>query len=125
VLTWDQSLATGEGLLSSQTQTERPRTVPGPAGYGLAIACVDGWVGHTGDISGYDTAAFYDTNSATSAIVETNSDVPSGNWQVEQTLTDEPGEAVSGAPATRMFVPCPLPWAHGLPACPNDLRSPQ
>lgn len=104
MLTWDQSLATGKGLLSSQTQTERLRSVPGPAGYGLGIACVDGWVGHTGDISGYNTAAFYDTNSATSVIVETNSDVPSGNCQVEQTLTDDPGEAVCGAPAVRMFV---------------------
>lgn len=104
VLTWDQALATGKGLLSSQSQTERLRSFPGPGGYGLAIACVDGWVGHTGDISGCNTAAFYDTNSGTSVIVETNSDVPSGNCKVEQTLADDPGDAVCGAPAVRMFV---------------------
>jgi D-alanyl-D-alanine carboxypeptidase len=104
MLTWVDALATGQGLLTPKDQAERLRSLPGPAGYGLGFACANGWVGHTGDIPGYNTAAFYDTNSATSVIVTANSDIVSGNCPVSPTLTDDPRQGDCAAPATRIFV---------------------
>ena len=48
------------------------------------MGCVDGWVGHTGELPGYNTSVFYDTTTDTTVIVQTNSDIPSGDCPEEQ-----------------------------------------
>jgi D-alanyl-D-alanine carboxypeptidase len=104
LLTYDRALGTGQGLLDPKTQTERLTSFPGPAGYGIAMGCTDGWIGHTGELPGFNTALFYDTHSDTSVVVEVNSDIASGKCPESPTLTDDPRVAVCSAPATRMYV---------------------
>lgn len=59
--TWARAL--GEGtLLSAEMQRERLTWAPfGPPTfrYGLGIGYYHGWIGHTGSLPGYNTAAFY------------------------------------------------------------------
>lgn len=105
LLTYGRALGTGQGLLDPATQAERLRSIPGPAGYGIAIGCSGGWIGHTGELPGYNTSVFYDTNSDTTVVVQTNSDIPSGDCPPDAaTLTDNPTEPVCSSPATRIFV---------------------
>jgi D-alanyl-D-alanine carboxypeptidase len=116
LLTYDRALGTGQGLLQPATQAERLRSFPGAAGYGIAMGCVDGWVGHTGELPGYNTSVYYDTTTDTSVVVQTNSDIPSGNCTQSPTLVDDPGEAVCSSPATRMFVALTAALGHPFPA---------
>ena len=76
LLTYGRALGTGQGLLSPKMLAERLASFPGKQGYGLAIGCIDGWVGHTGELPGYNTTVFYDTLSDTTVIVQANSDIP-------------------------------------------------
>ena len=105
LLIYDRALATGQGLLTPAMQAERLTSFPGAAGYGLALGCVGGWVGHTGELPGFNTSVFYDTTSDTTVVTMTNSDIPSGNCRPEfVTLTDDPRNIPCSAPATRIFV---------------------
>ncbi|HEX8771416.1 MAG TPA: serine hydrolase domain-containing protein, partial [Acidimicrobiales bacterium] len=79
LLTYGRALGTGQGLLDPATQAERLRSVPGPSGYGITMGCDAGWVGHGGELPGYNTSLFYDTASDTTVVVQTNSDIPSGD----------------------------------------------
>jgi D-alanyl-D-alanine carboxypeptidase len=104
MLVYDRALGTGQGLLEPTTQTERLDSFPKPAGYGLALGCIDGWVGHTGELPGFNTALYYDTTTDTSVVAMVNSDIPSGNCSESPTLTDNPTDLPCSSPATRMFV---------------------
>jgi D-alanyl-D-alanine carboxypeptidase len=104
LLIYDRALGTGQGILSPATQTERLDSFPAPAGYGIALGCIDGWVGHTGELPGFNTALYYDTTSDTSVVVLVNSDIPSGNCSESSTLTDNPTDITCSSPATRVFV---------------------
>jgi D-alanyl-D-alanine carboxypeptidase len=104
LLTYGRALGTGQGLLDAPTQVERLRSIPGSAGYGIAMGCVDGWVGHTGELPGYNTSVFYDTTSDTAVVVQANSDIASGSCPDSPTLTDNNSESVCSSPATRVFV---------------------
>lgn len=104
MLTYDRALGTGQGLLSAAAQTERLDSFPKPVGYGLALGCIDGWVGHTGELPGFNTTVYYDTTSDTSVVVLVNSDIASGNCPESPTLTDNPSELPCSSPATRIFV---------------------
>jgi D-alanyl-D-alanine carboxypeptidase len=104
LLTYGRALGTGQGLLEAATQAERLRSFPGPAGYGIAMGCADGWVGHTGELPGYNTSVFYDTTSDTTVVVQANSDIASGSCPDSPTLTDDARQSVCSSPATRVFV---------------------
>ena len=82
-----------------------------------AAGCIDGWFGHSGELPGYNTSVFYDTTSDTVVIVQTNSDIASGDCPQSPTLTDDPRDAVCASPATRMFVA--LSTVLGHPFTPN------
>jgi D-alanyl-D-alanine carboxypeptidase len=112
LLTYGRALGTGQGLLSPRTQVERLTSFPRPAGYGLALGCVDGWVGHTGELPGYNTSVFYDTTSDTTVIVQTNSDIASGNCPESPTLNDNAWDLPCSAPATRIFVAISTALGH-------------
>lgn len=120
LLAYARALGTGQGLLDVDAQAERLTSFPGVVGYGIGVGCVDGWVGHTGELPGYNTALFYDTTSDTSIIVQTNSDIASGDCPDSPTLPDDPREAVCSSPATRMFVA--LSTATGHTFTPNTQR---
>ena len=104
LLVYGRAIGTGQGLLDPATQVERLTSFPGAAGYGIAMGCVDGWVGHTGELPGYNTSVFYDTTTDTTVIVETNSDINSGACTESPVLPGNPTDVPCRAPATRIFV---------------------
>ena len=103
LLTMGRALGTGQGLVDAKTQTLR-LTSFSEIGYGFGISCSNGWVGHTGDLSGYNTSLFYDTATDTTVAVQTNSDIASGGCTTSATLTDDPGDAICQTPAVRLLV---------------------
>ena len=119
LLVYGRALGTGQGLLDPETQAER-LSFPDGNGYGIAMGCIDGWVGHTGELPGYNTSVFYDTTSDTTVIVQVNSDISSGDCPESPTLIDDPRTEVCSAPATRMFVE--LSKALGHEFTPNPAR---
>jgi D-alanyl-D-alanine carboxypeptidase len=104
LLTYDRALGTGQKLVSRDSQVSRLTSWPEPAGYGFALGCVDGWVGHTGELPGFNTALYYDTTSDTSVVVLVNSDISSGACSESPTLTDNQTDVPCSSPATRVFV---------------------
>jgi D-alanyl-D-alanine carboxypeptidase len=104
LLTYDRALGTGQGLVSQETQTKRLTSWPEPTGYGFAVGCVGGWVGHTGELPGFNTAMYYDTATDTSVVVMVNSDIASGDCSASPTLTDNSTDLPCSSPATRIFV---------------------
>jgi D-alanyl-D-alanine carboxypeptidase len=103
MLTYTRALGTGQGLLSPAAQAMRLASVPPPAGYGLALVCQDGWVGHTGELPGFNTAAYYDTKADTTIVVMTNSDISSGKCNESPTLIDNPTNLPCASPARRVI----------------------
>ena len=104
LLTYGRALGTGQGLLNPDTQEERLKSIPGAAGYGIAFGCIDGWVGHTGELPGYNTTVYYHAASDSTVVVQTNSDIASGNCAESPTLANDPRDSVCSSPATRIFV---------------------
>ncbi|MDO9398418.1 MAG: serine hydrolase domain-containing protein [Herbiconiux sp.] len=113
LLTMGRALGTGAGILDDATQKVRLESfldptqsppAPGAGGYGLQMGCGQGWVGHAGELSGYNTTQFYDTAADTTVSVQTNSDVASGGCENSPTLQDDPGDAVCQVSAVRIFV---------------------
>lgn len=74
MLVWGRALATGQGLLGEEAQVQRLRSfgssdlAPGEF-YGEAIVCQGGWIGHSGNIPGYNTQLRYDPVSDTTIFV--------------------------------------------------------
>ncbi len=104
LLVYARALGTGHGLLDDASQKERLTSFPGAAGYGIGVGCVGGWVGHTGELPGYNTTVFYKTDTDIAVVVQANSDIASGDCQAAPTLTDDPHDTVCSSPATRVFV---------------------
>ncbi|MFI6004860.1 serine hydrolase domain-containing protein [Streptomyces sp. NPDC051366] len=76
--TWAPALADGR-LLTKKTQAERLRTlpvgvVPG-ASYGLGILNFNGWLGHNGELPGYETIAVQLPAEKATLVVLVNSDM--------------------------------------------------
>ncbi|MDQ1308108.1 MAG: D-alanyl-D-alanine carboxypeptidase [Actinomycetota bacterium] len=106
LLTYGRALGTGQGLLDEATQVQRLTSFPDPASYsyGLAAGCGNGWVGHMGELPGYNTALYYDTTTDTTVAVQTNSDIANGDCTTAATLTANPaGDAPCSIPAARVF----------------------
>ncbi len=103
LLVYARALGTGYGLLGEASQKER-LTFPAAGGYGIGVGCSDGWIGHTGELPGYNTTAYYKTGSDITVAVQTNSDIASGNCDERPTLTDDPRDTVCSSPAKRVFV---------------------
>ncbi|MCD9625716.1 serine hydrolase domain-containing protein [Rhabdothermincola salaria] len=104
LLTYGRALVTGQGLLSPESQTERLESFPAPAGYGIALGCIGGWVGHTGELPGFNTSVFHDTTHDTTVIVAVNSDIASGDCEESPVLQGDPRALPCSNPATRVFV---------------------
>lgn len=119
MLTWDRALATGQGVLSEATALRRLESIPAPprVAYGIGMGCIDGWVGHTGELPGFNTSVFHNTDADISVVVMTNSDIASGACTKSPTLHDS--DLPCMAPATRVFVE--LASALGHPFTPNPM----
>ena len=82
---WVRDLATGT-LLSPATQREREQFQPAPsegAGslYGLGVEYQNGWIGHNGNIAGYQTYAYYLSPEGKTVVMLFNTNVdPLSVW---------------------------------------------
>jgi D-alanyl-D-alanine carboxypeptidase len=108
--------STGEGLLPPEQQAERldsfvsnlpPLNQPplnGDLAYGLGLANDHGWIGHNGEIPGYNTYLLYHPDLDATVVVEVNSDISSGDCPEDKpTMTDGPRGIPCADPADRVF----------------------
>src|SRR5215212_3694278 len=108
--------STGEGLLPPKQQAERldsfvsdlpPLNQPplnGDLAYGLGLENDHGWIGHNGEIPGYNTNLFYHPELDAVVAVEVNSDISSGDCPSDKpTMTDGPRGIPCDDPADRIF----------------------
>jgi D-alanyl-D-alanine carboxypeptidase len=116
LLVYGRALGTGKGLLSPEQQSERldsfvsdvpPLNQPpinGELGYGIGLANDKGWIGHNGELPGYNTYLFYHPELDATVVVATNSDIPSGDCPSDKpTMTDGPRGIPCDDPADRIF----------------------
>jgi D-alanyl-D-alanine carboxypeptidase len=75
--TWAPAVAKGALLLpwTHQERTARPTEAAPGIGYMFALADFHGWIGHNGDIPGYQTVAVYLPERDATLVVIVNSDV--------------------------------------------------
>ncbi|MEU6315316.1 serine hydrolase domain-containing protein [Streptomyces sp. NPDC047014] len=74
----DGRLPDGGRLLEPGTQAQRLRMLPTghpDVGYGLGIARIDGWIGHNGELPGYETIAVRLPQARATLVIVVNSDV--------------------------------------------------
>ena len=83
---WGVALGTGEGILSPEMQMMRldsvPNDIPGNTptrSYGIGIGLTNGWLGHTGEIPGYNTVLEYNPDTKTTIAIMVNTDIAVDN----------------------------------------------
>ena len=116
LLVYGRALGTGKGLLSPEQQSERldsfvsdvpPLNQPplkGDLAYGIGLGKDHGWVGHNGEIPGYNTYLFYHPELDAVVAVEVNSDISSGDCPKDlPTLRGGPQGIRCDLPADRIF----------------------
>jgi D-alanyl-D-alanine carboxypeptidase len=116
LLVYGRALGTGEGLLPPKQQTERldsfdsdvpPLNQPplkGNLAYGLGLVTDSGWLGHTGELPGFNTSVYYHPALDATMVVEVNSDIASGDCPKDKpTMTDGPKGIPCEDPADRIF----------------------
>jgi D-alanyl-D-alanine carboxypeptidase len=79
---WIESYATGS-LVSAAMQKERTQWLTMPPNtpqraYGLGIGIDHGWLGHSGELPGYNSGAYYLPENKATVVVLVNSDIPVG-----------------------------------------------
>ena len=112
LLVYGRALGTGEGLLPPEQQAERLESFLGDdlppnsldRAYGLGLGREYGWLGHTGELPGYNTAVYYSPELDATVVVEVNSDIASGDCPEDKpTLSDSPHDIPCADPAVRVF----------------------
>jgi D-alanyl-D-alanine carboxypeptidase len=116
LLVYGRALGTGKGLLSPEQQSERldsfvsdvpPLNQPplkGDLAYGIGLGKDHGWVGHNGEIPGFNTYLFYHPELDAVVVVEVNSDISSGNCPKDvPTMSELPQSVPCELPADRIF----------------------
>ena len=116
LLTYGRALGTGDGLLSPEKQSERldsfvsdvpPLNQPplkGDLAYGIGLGKDHGWVGHNGELPGYNTYLFYHPELDAVVVVEVNSDISSGKCPKDvPTMNEWPRGIPCELPADRIF----------------------
>ena len=120
MLTWGEALATGEGILSPETQAERLDSfdfnVPVYAGpgktapqtparaYGLGLGLALDWYGHEGELPGFNTYVQHYEPEGITLVVMVNADIFSGaDCSASQTtVPSNPGVGRCQSPASRI-----------------------
>ncbi|MEV7617992.1 serine hydrolase domain-containing protein [Streptomyces sp. NPDC089799] len=127
----------GKRLLEPGTQAQRLRMGatghPG-IGYGLGIAEIDGWIGHNGELPGYESVAVRLPSAGTTLVVLVNADTDKGgnlSSQITAAITkiitpehawEVPAEAQPSGPSNP---PAPTaPTAPGTPTAPTAPATP-
>ena len=126
LLVYGRALGTGKGLLSPKQQSVRldsfvsdvpPLSQPplkGDLAYGIGLGKDHRWIGHNGEIPGYNTYLFYHPG-LDAVVVEVNSDISSGKCPNSVPIMKEWPRSVScELPADRIFEA--LAEALGKPA---------
>jgi D-alanyl-D-alanine carboxypeptidase len=116
LLVYGRALGTGKGLLSPKAQKERldsfvsdvpPLNQPplkGDLAYGIGLGKDHGWVGHNGEIPGYNTYLFYHPDIDAVVVVLVNSDISSGKCPKGVPVMKEwPRNVPCELPADRIF----------------------
>jgi D-alanyl-D-alanine carboxypeptidase len=116
LLVYGRALGTGKGLLSPEQQSERldsfvsdvpPLNQPplkGDLAYGIGLGKDHGWVGHNGEIPGFNTYLFYHPDLDAVVVVEVNSDISSGKCPKGVPIMKEwPRSVPCELPAERIF----------------------
>jgi D-alanyl-D-alanine carboxypeptidase len=116
LLVYGRALGTGKGLLSPEQQSERldsfvsdvpPLNQPplkGDLAYGIGLGKDHGWVGHNGEIPGYNTYLFYHPDLDAVVVVLVNSDISSGKCPKGVPIMKEwPRSVPCELPADRIF----------------------
>jgi D-alanyl-D-alanine carboxypeptidase len=112
LLVYGRALGTGEGLLPPDQQAQRLDSFLGDdippnnadRAYGLGFGKESGWIGHTGTNPGYNTTVYYSPELDATMVVETNSDISSGDCSDDNpTLADSPHDIPCEEPAKRIF----------------------
>ncbi|MFF3016663.1 serine hydrolase domain-containing protein [Streptomyces sp. NPDC057939] len=104
---WVPALADGR-LLTAKTQAERLRTLPtGFPGisYGLGILDTNGWLGHNGEIPGYESIAAQLPAENASLVVLVNSDVDHDGKNLSSII----GNTVTSIVTPEHAWPAPVP----------------
>jgi D-alanyl-D-alanine carboxypeptidase len=59
---WAPALATGKGILNARTQQQRLQMVSAGPGlsYGLGVLNITGYLGHDGEVAGYNSVVLWD-----------------------------------------------------------------
>ena len=85
---WSKALATGDGILSAEYAQKRldslnPTVEPNTPekSYGMGFGRINGWIGHTGELPGYNTTVYYNPALQTSIVVMVNSDIPTASGE--------------------------------------------
>ncbi|WP_308465259.1 serine hydrolase domain-containing protein [Rathayibacter soli] len=80
LLTWGHALATGQGVLPASAQVQRLSSfatmsgIGGTVFYGDGLMCKDGWIGHSGNIAGYNTVLLCNPSTQTTLAIEATGD---------------------------------------------------
>ncbi|WCD90649.1 D-alanyl-D-alanine carboxypeptidase [Streptomyces xanthophaeus] len=107
--TWSPALVDGR-LLTGRTQAERLRTLPtGVPGvsYGLGILDSGGWLGHNGEIPGYESIAAQLPAEKATLVVLVSSDIDHNG----KNLSSLVGNAVTSVVTPDHLWPAPVPTA--------------
>ena len=132
LLAYGRALGTGKGLLSPAQQDERidslvsevpPFNQPplkGDYGYGLGLMKEHGWIGHGGELPGYNTALYYNPDLDAVVAVEVNSDIFSGDCPEDRpTMKDGAQSIPCDVPASRIFRALAEALGKPAPAAPQ------
>jgi D-alanyl-D-alanine carboxypeptidase len=121
LLVYGRALGTGEGLLPPEEQAERltsflyglPPNSPEKA-YSIGLINQRGWLGHTGELPGYNTTLYYNPELHATAVVEVNDDVSLGECPA----------GVPTVPGGPQDIPCTDPASFIFGALSEELGRP-
>jgi D-alanyl-D-alanine carboxypeptidase len=130
LLLYGRALGTGKVLLPPEAQSERlgsfvsdvpPLNQPplkGDLAYGIGLGKDHGWIGHNGEIPGYNTYLFYHPDLDAVVVVLVNSDISSGKCPKDVPIMKEwprtipcelPADTIFEALAEALGKPAPSP----------------
>lgn len=89
--TWARALLTGSGILSPSVQAQRLQMVNTGSGatYGLGILKITGFLGHNGEVAGYDSVALCSPQVKLTVVILGNTS-PTLNEPPQRTLETLP-----------------------------------
>ena len=101
LLVWGRALATGHGVLAASAQVQRlssfaTATLGAGEFYGEALMCKDGWIGHNGNMPGYNSMVRYNSDTDTTIVVLATGLDATGNPPDRVFVIEEYAAALAG-----------------------------